>query len=182
MLRNYVSDTKTNLEDNSIIINKYLITKPINTKNLEISFIKKVEQENYTESYDCNTFKIVIHINNPFNPTGINLINNKNNIHIYQLPGDSTLHINIGILTLFKIISSDSNLIKLRKKSNKEKDYLLSNSNLSFFITELIKTQNITSYKKDQSGNLVSDLEYSLSDFENFDPLKFTYSSETNSF
>lgn len=34
MLRNY----ETNLENKSIIINKYLITKSIDTGNLEISF------------------------------------------------------------------------------------------------------------------------------------------------
>jgi hypothetical protein len=107
MLRNYVSDTKRNKEINSILLNKYLITKPIDTKNLDVTFIKNVEHENYTESYDCTTFKIIIHINNTFNPTEISLFDNKIKFNLYQLPGDNTLHINLGIITFFKILSND---------------------------------------------------------------------------
>lgn len=39
---------------------------------------------------------------------------------MYQLPGDSTLHINLSLLTFFKLLSSDSELIKIRKRSNKD--------------------------------------------------------------
>jgi len=177
MLRNY----ETNLGNKSIIINKYLITKPIETKDLEITFTHNHEVGSYIEQYECNIFKIIVHINNPFNPTEINLFGNENKFHLYQLAGDSSLHINLSILTFFKILSSDSELIKLRKKSKKD-DYFLSNSNLSFFITELIKSQEITSYKKDNLGNIVSDFEYKLSDFENYDPLKFNYSKEMKSY
>lgn len=162
MLRNYVTESKTKIENNSIIINKYLITKSISTKNLEISFTKNFEHENYTEIYDCVVFKLVIHINNSFNPTKINLFDNQNQFHLHQLPGDSTLHISLGIISFFRVLSKGSNLTN--------------------FVTELIKTHLITSYKEDQSGNMILDFEYYLNDFENFDPLKFTYSSETNKF
>lgn len=137
MLRNYVTESKSNIENNSIIINKYLITKPTDTKNLEITFIKIFVQENYTEIYDCIVFKIVLHINNSFNPTKINLFDNKNQFHLHQLPGDSTLHINMGIISFFRVLSKGSNLTN--------------------FVTELIKTQLITSYKEDQSGNMILD-------------------------
>lgn len=177
MLRNY----ETDLGNKSIIINKYLITKSINTENLEVTFTHKQEIGSYVEQYECILNKIVIHVNNTFNPTEINLFDTQNKFHMYQLSGDSTLHINMGLLTFFKILSSDSEVIKIRKRSNKD-DYFLNNSNLSFFVTELLKTQIITLYEKDNLGNMVSDLEYSLSDFENYDPYKFTYSPEAQNY
>jgi hypothetical protein len=151
MLRNYVSsNNKTTNENRSIIINKILITKPIDTKNLEVSFIKKVACDNYTEGYDCSVFKVIIHINNTFNPTKIGLFSNKNNFHLYQLYGDNTLHINMGLITFFKIISNDS--IKLRRNNKIDEDYSLPNSNLMFIVIELIKNSLITLYKQNSSS------------------------------
>jgi hypothetical protein len=105
MMRNYISSN--NEIDNYLnIIAKSLVIKPIDTKNLEVSFIKKVEHDNYNEEYECSVLKIIVHINNKFNPINIGLFDTHKQIHIYQLYDDNTLHINMGIITFFKIISN----------------------------------------------------------------------------
>lgn len=139
MLRNYVAPNKENKE-NLIILNKHLITSTINTNNLTILGKKSQKvSDNLTETYDLKIFKIIIHINNIFNPTNIKLFDNGNKIHLYQQQGDNSLHINMGILTFFKILIIDPNKIKIRnsktiedyRKSKINEDYFLPNSNIS---------------------------------------------------
>lgn len=165
LMRNYVAPNKESKE-NLIILHKELITSSINTNNLTI-LTKKIHKinENLTEIYDLEIYKIVIHIKNKFNPTNIKLLDTNNKIHIYQLQGDNTLHINMGILTLVKLISSDSNKIIIRnskniedyRKSNRNEDYFLPNSNIAWFITELIKSEIVTLYDLDSTNNWVVD-------------------------
>lgn len=157
MMRNYVAPNKENKE-NLIILNKQLITSTINTNNLTI-FTKKSTKvsDSLIETYDLKFFKIIIHINNIFNPTNIKLFDKDNKINLYQQQGDSTLHINMGILTFFKILIIDPNKIKIRnskniedyRKSKVNENYFLPNSNISWYITELIKSKTVTLYEKD---------------------------------
>lgn len=70
--------------------------------------------------------------------------------------GDKTLHINIGILTFFKILTSENIKIK-KRKSNAEGDFYVPNSNLSLIIEKLIKTEIITLYKKESNSEWVWD-------------------------
>jgi hypothetical protein len=149
MLRNYTSN-KLNKKTNSLIINKNLIIKPIETKNLTTTFTKTIEQGNYLEKFTVEVYKIVIHINNKFNPTNIGLFDKKNNIHFYQLEDDNTLHVNLGLLTFFKILASE-NLELNKRKSKAEDEYYTDNSKLSL----VIKTELITLYKKDSNNELV---------------------------
>ena len=190
MLRNYVAPNKENKE-NLIILNKHLITSTINTNNLTILGKKSQKvSDNLTETYDLKIFKIIIHINNIFNPTNIKLFDNGNKIHLYQQQGDNSLHINMGILTFFKILIIDPNKIKIRnsktiedyRKSKINEDYFLPNSNISWYISELIKTETITLYEKDLENNWLVDCEYSLEEYNEFDLLKFTYDSESDYF
>jgi len=116
MLRNHTatnSETKEKIP--AIIINNNLVTKPIDTTNLTTSFKKIIETETIHEEHTVDIFKIAVHINNKFNPTNIGLFDTKNHLHFYFLYGDNTLHVNIGLLTLFKILSSDSIKISKRK-------------------------------------------------------------------
>ena len=72
MLQNYFSnENKFNIKTNSLILNKNLIIKPINTKNLINTFTKSIDQGNYIENFNAEIYKIVIHINNKFNLTNI---------------------------------------------------------------------------------------------------------------
>jgi len=178
MLRDFASiNLKTNKIDNSIIINKNLIIKPIETKNLTTTFTKSIEDEKFKDIYNIEVYKIVIHINNKFNPTNIELLDKKSNIHFYHLQGDNTLHVNIGLLTLFEIISNE-NLKETKRKSNMEGDYYKHNSNLSLAIENLIRSQIITLYKQESNNEIVWESEYYLFDEVNNDPLKFSYNSE----
>ena len=186
MMRNYVAPNKENKE-NLINLNKQLITSTINTNNLTI-FTKKSTKvsDSLIETYDLNFFKIIIHINNIFNPTNIKLFDKDNKIHLYQQQGDSTLHINMGILTFFKILIIDPNKIKIRnskniedyRKSKVNENYFLPNSNISWYITELIKSKTVTLYEKDLENKWVIDCEYFLEENNEFDPFKFSYDSE----
>jgi hypothetical protein len=187
MMRNYVAPNKESKE-NLIILNKELITSSINTNNLTILTNKTLKiNENLTETYDLKIFKIIIHINNKFNPTKIQLFDKNNFIHIYPQQGDSSLHINMGILTFFKLLSYKSDKINLRnsktiedyRKSKINDNYFLPNSNLSWFITEFIKSEIVTLYEKDTSENWVVDCEYLLYEKKESNPLKFNYDSES---
>lgn len=179
MMRNYVAPNKENKE-NLIILNKQLITSTINTNNLTI-FTKKSTKvsDSLIETYDLKFFKIIIHINNIFNPTNIKLFDKDNKINLYQQQGDSTLHINMGILTFFKILIIDPNKIKIRnskniedyRKSKVNENYFLPNSNISWYITELIKSKTVTLYEKDLENKWVIDCEYFLEENNEFDPL-----------
>ena len=104
MLRNYTSTDTNNKDVNSIIINKQLITKPIETSNLSVNFTKQFENNSYSEEANFGVYRIIVHINNKFNPTKINLFDNENNIHFYQLYEDNTLHINMSLITFLKIL------------------------------------------------------------------------------
>lgn len=188
MLRNYVAPNKENKE-NLILLNKQLITSTINTNNLTISTKKSTEvNDNLIETYDLKIFKIIIHINNIFNPTNIKLFDNDNKIHIYQQQGDSTLHVNMGILTFFKILIIDQNKIKIRnsktiedyRKSKINQDYFLPNSNISWYIAELIKSETVTLYEKDLENKWVIDCEYFLDENNEFDLFKFSFDSESD--
>lgn len=186
MMRNYVAPNKENKE-NLINLNKQLITSTINTNNLTI-FTKKSTKvsDSLIETYDLKFFKIIIHINNIFNPTNIKLFDKDNKINLYQQQGDSTLHINMGILTFFKILIIDPNKIKIRnskniedyRKSKVNENYFLPNSNISWYITELIKSKTVTLYEKDLENKWVIDCEYFLEENNEFDPFKFSYDSE----
>lgn len=150
MYKNYTSNNlKTNKISKSIILNKSLVIKPMDTKNLITTFTKTITQDNIIEKYKVEVYKIVIHINNSFNPTNIGLFDKDNNIHLYQLYGDSTLHINIGLLTLFKILRSEN--LKVNKIKNKSEGDYYSNSNLSLVIERLLKTETVTLYTLDSS-------------------------------
>jgi len=145
MLRNYITTGSNSKKDvHSIIINKNLITKPIDTSNLTTSFIKNTE----SGTYNIEVYKIVVHINNPFNPTNISLFESDYNFHLYHQYGDNTVHINMGLLTLFKILSSNTKE-NLSQKSKSNEDYYVSNSNLSEVILNLLKTEIVQLYKKD---------------------------------
>jgi hypothetical protein len=160
MLRNYVAPNKENKE-NLIILNKQLVTSTINTNNLTIS-TKKTNKisESLNAIYNIKIFKVVVHINNNFNPTNIGLFNS-NQFHLYQQQGDNTLHINMGLIGFFKLLSSDSNKIILRNSKNTEdyrkskiyENYFLPNSNISWFITELLKSEIVTLYEQDLENN-----------------------------
>ncbi len=182
MLRNYTTNNlKTNKISNSIILNKNLIIKPIDTKNLTTTFINSIDQENFTENYDVEVYKIVIHINNSFNPTNIGLFDKENNIHFYRIQGDKTLHVNIGLLTFFNILSNQLIEFKKRKPKLEEKQYkpYNLNSNLSYLIEKLLKTSIITLYSFDSNNEIIWDSEYYLYSKEE-NPLKFTYDSIKN--
>jgi len=158
MLRNYTTNNlKTNKISNSIILNKNLIIKPIDTKNLTTTFINSIDQENFTENYDVEVYKIVIHINNSFNPTNIGLFDKENNIHFYRIQGDKTLHVNIGLLTFFNILSNQLIEFKKRKPKLEEKQYkpYNLNSNLSYLIEKLLKTSIITLYSFDSNNEII---------------------------
>lgn len=173
MLRNYTSNVNSK-KVNSLIFNKNLIIKPINTKNLTVNFTKTIEQDNFTGKF--KVYKIVIHINNSFNPTNISLFDKESKIHFYQIEGDKTLHINIGLLTFFNILISE-NLKLPKRKSKSDGDYYMPNSNLSLVIGNLIKTQTVTLYSKNLNKELIWSSEYCL--FDNIEnPLYFTYDSE----
>lgn len=175
-LINYTSN-KINKITNSIILNKILIIKPIDTKNLTTTFTKTIEQDSLIENYNIEVYKIVIHINNKFNPTNISLFDKESNIHFYQLEGDKTLHVNIGLLTFFNILTSENLKIK-KRKSNIDGEYYIPNSNLSLVFENLIKSQIINLYKKDSNNELVWESDYHLFYGNNNDPLKFTYDSD----
>jgi hypothetical protein len=158
MLRNYtVTDTKTQADAHSIIINKNLITKPINTANLTTSFSKYIEFGSLTIRNNVEIYKIVIHINNKFNPTNIELFDTKNNFNFYHLSGDSTLHVNMGLLTFFKILSSEAIKVinKNTRKSNNDDEYYIPNSKLSNVIASLVQTEMVTLYTKDENNEIV---------------------------
>jgi hypothetical protein len=155
MLRNYTSSkNKFNIKTNSLIINKNLITKPIETKNLTTIFSKIIEQGKYKEKFNAEVYKLIIHINNKFNPTDISLFDKENKTHFYQLEGDKTLHVNIGLLTFFEILTSE-NLKLNKRKSKADGEYYIPNSNLSLVIEKLIKSEIITLYSKDSNNELV---------------------------
>jgi len=123
MLRNFTT-TDTNKKDSeSIIIDKSLVIKPIETSNLVATFAKPYgDPESISrgmiESSIHEIYNIVIHINNKFNPTKIGLFDAKDHIYFYQLEGDSTLHVNIGLLTFFRILSAPA--IKINRRKMKE--------------------------------------------------------------
>src|SRR5258706_14244291 len=129
MLRNFIIDKTDLTQENIIIMNKYLITKAIDTSNLTVKTTKiyKNPSQPQTYEYNCEIYKIIIHMNNKFNPTNISLLSNENQIHLYQLEGDQTLHINLNLKTFFNILTSDSN-IKIKKS---RKDYGVPNSKLN---------------------------------------------------
>lgn len=175
ILRKYTSVNDNKLT-NSIILNKNLIIKPIDTKNLTTTFTKSVEQNNFTENFKVEVYKIVIHINNSFNPTNIGLFDKENKTHFYHMEGDKTLHINLGLLTLFEILTSEN--VKVEKRvSNAEGEYYIPNSKLSLIIEKLIKLQTVTLYSKDSNNELIWDSEYCLYN-DNENPLKFIYDSD----
>lgn len=180
MLRNYITiDSKTNENISTIIANKYLITKAIDTSNLTIKTHKIYKDSSYTYKYKCEIFKIIIHINNKFNPTNINLLNNETQVHLYQLEGDQTLHINLNLKTLFNILTNDLERIKIKSFCE---DYALSNSKLSWFISELILVNPITYYEKDSSDNWV---EAGISQIDNTEKTfgsGYYFNSETETF
>lgn len=177
MLRNFIINKNDSTQENIIIINKILITNPVDTRNLTITTNTK-NNDNFKESIitTCDNyfiFKLIIHINNPFNPTDINLFDKKSNIHFYKLESDDTLHVNIGLLTLFKIISSKLRDIKVKESNS---DFKIPNSNLSGVLVELLKTSPISYYIKDSNNNWILEYTYYLSDYENYkDPLNFIY-------
>jgi hypothetical protein len=125
MLRNYINDAK----ENTIIMNRYLVTKPIETSNLTVKSTRTTRHQNrIIDENKCEVFRIVIHINNNFNPTNIKLLNNKTQVHFYLLEGDQTLHINLNLSTFFNILTTESDQLEIKKSI---KDYGLSNSKLS---------------------------------------------------
>jgi len=134
MLRNFIVVKNDLTQENTIIINKVLLTKPIDTSNLTVSITNLKNNDNikressYTFSDSYFIFKWIININNPFNPTNIRLFDNKSKGLIYKLEADYTLHVNIGLLTLFKLISSKLRDIKVKESNS---DFKLPNSNLS---------------------------------------------------
>lgn len=177
MLRNYTSTNNiTKKETNSIIINKNLVTSPIDTTNLTITFNKDTKYENFVERVTFKVYQIVIHINNKFNPTNIGLFETKNNIHFYQLSGDDTLHLNLGLLTFFRILSND--FIKLPSRKFEKGNQFILNSKLSEVVSNLIKTEVVTLYKQDLDKEWTWESEYLLDENKNYDPLKFAYNSE----
>jgi hypothetical protein len=150
MLRNYIVKKKNLIQENSLISNKYLITKTIDTSNLTVKTKQIYQSQSYTYEYNCEIYKVVVHINNKFNPTNISLFSNETQIHLYQLEGDQTLHINLNLKTFFNILTNEADLIKI-KKSNK--DYAASNSKLSWFVSKVLTTLPIFYYEKDSSNN-----------------------------
>lgn len=133
MLRNYTTtDLKTQKDVHSIIVNKNLITKSIETSNLTTRFEKKnlevgsPGRGSILEQNNVEVYKLLIHINNKFNPTNIDLFDTKSKVHFYHFYGDNTLHLNMGLLTFFKILSTPSIKIKARK-SNYDDDYYIPN-------------------------------------------------------
>lgn len=179
MLRNFIIDNNTKI--NTLIVNKYLVTKPVDTSNLTINnteFKNISNESNYVISSKFYIFKIVVHINNNFNPTNINLFDSGNSILFYKLDGDEILHVNLGLLTFFRILSNNLPNIKIK---NSNLDFKVPNSNLSGVLIELIKTSPISYYIKDERDNWVLDCEFYLKDFENFkDPQSFNYDSESD--
>lgn len=130
MLRNFIVDKVDLTSENTIIMNKYLVTKEIDTSNLTLKTKKsyKDPSQSQTFEYNCEIYRIIIHINNKFNPTNISLFSNETQVHLFQLEGDQTLHINLNLYTLFNILTNEADLIEIKKSC---KDYTLSNSKLS---------------------------------------------------
>ena len=81
------------------------------------------------------------------------------------MDGDDTLHINMGLLTFFKVLSRKIPSIKLKSSSL---DFNLPDSNLSGVLQELIKSSPISYYIKDKDGDWILDYEFYLNDFLRF--------------
>jgi len=179
MLRNYIIDKDKSTQENTLIMNKYLITKAIDTSNLTIKTTKIYKSKPYVYEYDCEIFRIVVHINNEFNPTNISLFSNDNQSHLYQLEGDQTLHINLNLKSFFKILTSEADIIKIKKSC---KDYGASNSKLSWIISQLIVGKPITQYAKDSSNNWVEMNESEISETEETYGSGYYYHSESETY
>ena len=70
--------------------------------------------------------------------------------------------------------------MKITEKNKNNENYFLSNSNLSWLVKELIINHPVTLYIKDSEGKWTVESEYFLNSDENFDPLKFTESSDSD--
>jgi hypothetical protein len=146
MLRNFLTNNEKPLKKKNLIVNKILITKPIYTNNLTITTNKCVKELDNFYNFPCYIIKIIVHINGKFNPTNIKLFDTENRLHFYQLDCDDTLHVNMGILTLFKILSSEN----VKTKQSKS-DFFTPNSNLSYIISKIITGETIIKYTKNQN-------------------------------
>ena len=180
MLRNYIiTNPITHKDFNSLVMNKYLITKQIDTNNLTVKTTKTYKQNNSAESFNCEIFRVVVHLNNSFNPTNISLLSNENQIHVYQLEGDLTLHVNLNLKTFFNILTNEADLVEIKKSC---KDYTLSNSKLSWIVSQLIVGNPITYYEKDSSNNWVEADLYKINETDQTFGSGYYFDSETETF
>ena len=181
MLRNFIVDKTDSTQENTIIMNKYLVTKAIDTNNLTVKTNKTYKNPSQSQAYEykCEIYKIVLHINNSFNPTNISLLSNKNQIHIYQLEGDQTLHVNLNLYTFFNILASESDTVKIKKS---RKEYGLPNSKLNSVISQLIVGNPITYYEKDSSNNWIEANLYEINETDQTFGSGYYFHSETETF
>jgi len=187
MLRNYIiKNSKINsnlsvLGHNTLIVNKYLITKPIDTKNLTLNTKKtyKDPTESLYQEYNCEIYRVVVHINNIFNPTNIKLFGGEKEVHLYCLGGDQTLHINLNLKTFFSMLTNESDLVEI--KTSKE-NYELSNSKLSWIISKLLTTLPISHYEKDSSNNWIEEGSFEINESEKTYGSGYYFHSETDTF
>ena len=179
MLRNYVVKRKNLTQENSLIVNKYLINKAIGTSKLTVKTTKTYKSQSYAYEYNCEIYKVVVHINNNFNPTNISLFSSETQIHLYQLEGDQTLHINLNLKTLFKFLTNEADLVEIKKSS---KDYTLSNSKLSWFVSKLLTTLPIFYYVKDSDNNWVEEGTYAINESEPTFGSGYYYSENSETF
>jgi hypothetical protein len=182
LLRNFIVEKTDLTKENTIIMNKYLVTKSIATSNLTIETTKIYKDpsiENYVETNKCEIYKVVIHINNKFNPTNISLLSRETQIHVYQLEGDQTLHINLNLKTLFSILINELDPVKIKKS---RKDYGVSNSKLSWIVSKFIITLPIFYYEKDSENNWVVANIYEISETTKIYDSGYYFDSKTNTF